>query len=222
MAGSPEVLVMTTLFDLGPLGPLQVLALFAVVVIAAAGAVYFARKHHRDPQLPDAVFWDGFAGVAIVAPAVLVPALASPGIGLLLGGAAVGAAAVSYRWAPQVFRWQAGRTAALEVAVLNDAAAVRHRSALDRWQRYELDPGYCIDYPAMSDPAEPHTAELIRAMRSAELLRGAADAGCTDAAYSGAVDRLEQALAAAERAAGVRESVQEGVRELASLDTAKD
>jgi hypothetical protein len=80
---------------------------------------------------------------------------------------------------------------------MNGAAAARHRDALARWQRYELDPGYCIDYPAMTDPARPETAALIKAMKAAEQLRGAADAG-----YGAAVDRLERALAEAERAAG--------------------
>ena len=50
----------------------------------------------------------------------------------------------------------------------------------------------------MSDPRQPETAALIRAMKAAERLRGG-----TDAAYAPAVDRLEQALADAERAAGV-------------------
>lgn len=198
---------MTTLFDFGPLGPWQVLALLAVVTLAAAGAVYFARKHRQNPDLPDAVFWDGFAGLAIVAPAVIVPSLASPGIGLLLGGTAIGAAAASFRWTPRLFRWQAGRKAAIETAIRNEAAAERHRRVLNRWQRYELDPGYCIDYPAMSDPAQPHTARLIRAIRTADELRGATAADGSDAGYSTAVDGLEIALAEAERAAGVRHAL---------------
>jgi hypothetical protein len=85
---------------------------------------------------------------------------------------------------------------------MNQAAAVRHKSALARWQRYELDPGYSIDYPAMTDPRQPETAALIRAIKAAERLGGTDPAGA-DAAYAPAVDRLEQALAAAERAAGV-------------------
>ena len=51
----------------------------------------------------------------------------------------------------------------------------------------------------MSDARQPETAALFRAMKAAERLRGG-----TDAAYAPAVDQLEQALADAERAAGVR------------------
>jgi hypothetical protein len=86
---------------------------------------------------------------------------------------------------------------------LNEAAAARHRSALARWQRYELDPGFSIDYPAMSDARQPETAALIRAIKAAEGLGGRTDRARTDAAYAPAVERLEHALAAAERAAGV-------------------
>jgi hypothetical protein len=50
----------------------------------------------------------------------------------------------------------------------------------------------------MTDARQPETAALIRAMKDAEKLRGGTDAG-----YAPAVARLEQALADAERAAGV-------------------
>ena len=55
----------------------------------------------------------------------------------------------------------------------------------------------------MSDPRQPETAALIRAIKAAERLGGRTDRACTDAAYAPAVERLEDALAAAERAAGV-------------------
>ena len=45
----------------------QLLALAALVVATVAGSVYLARKHlASDPGLPDAAFWDGFAGLAVV------------------------------------------------------------------------------------------------------------------------------------------------------------
>lgn len=191
---------MPFLFMPAPFALWQLLALALVVMCAAGASVYLVRKHlMADDGLPDAVFWDGFAGLAVVAPAVILPALAAPWAGLLLGVLAAAAAGAAYFWTPTVFSRQEARRFSRETAASNDAAAARHRSALARWQRYELDPAHCIDYPAMSDPRQPETAALIRAMKAAERLRGGADAG-----YAPAVARLEQALADAERAAGVR------------------
>lgn len=190
---------MPSLFEPAPFALWQLLALACLVVCAAGASVYLLRKHLADDDgLPDAVFWDGFAGLAIVAPAVILPALVAPWAGLLLGVIAAGAAGASYLWTPRIFSWQAERRSTRVTAASNEAAAVRHSSALARWRRYELDPAQSIDYPAMSDPRQPETAALIRAMKAADRLRGGTDAG-----YAQAVDRLEQALAEAERAAGV-------------------
>ena len=190
---------MPFLFEPAPFALWQLLALAAVVVCAAGASVYLVRKHLAvEDGLPDAVFWDGFAGLAIVAPAVILPALVAPWAGLLLGGLAVAAAAASYLLTPRAASYQEARRHSRETAASNEVAAARHRSVMARWQRYELDPAHCIDYPAMSDPRQPETATLIRAMKDAERLRGGADGG-----YAPAVARLEQAFAAAERAAGV-------------------
>jgi hypothetical protein len=191
---------MPSLFESAPFALWQLLVLAVVVVCASGASVYLVRKHVAADSdgLPDAVFWDVFAGLAIVAPAVILPALAAPWAGLLLGVLAVAAAVASYFWTPRVFSRRAARQASRDLAASNEAAAARHRGALARWQRYELDPAHSIDYPAMSDPRQPETAALIRAMRDAERLRGGTDDG-----YAQAVDRLEQALADAERAAGV-------------------
>ncbi|MDN4645050.1 hypothetical protein [Arthrobacter sp. PsM3] len=190
---------MPSLFEPAPFALWQLLALACLVVCAAGASVYLLRKHLADDDgLPDAVFWDGFAGLAIVAPAVILPALVAPWSGLLLGVIAAAAAASSYLWTPRIFSWQAERRSTRDTAASNQAAAARHRSALARWQRYEMDPAHAIDYPAMSDPRQPETAALIRAMKAAEQLRTGTDAG-----YARAVERLEEALAEAERAAGV-------------------
>ncbi|MET1020684.1 MAG: hypothetical protein ABWX69_00595 [Arthrobacter sp.] len=190
---------MPTQFAPAPFALWELLALAAVVVCAAGASVYLIRKHLAvDDGLPDAVFWDGFAGLAVVAPAVILPALAAPWAGLLLGGLAAAAAFASYLVTPRAASFQEARRHARETAASNETAAALHRSALARWQRYELDPAQCIDYPAMSDPRQPETATLIRAMKDAERLRGGTDPG-----YASAVARLEQALADAERAAGV-------------------
>ena len=192
---------MPFLFEPAPFPLWQLFALAVIVVCASGASVFLIRKRLAagSDGLPDSVFWDGFAGLAIVAPAVILPALAAPWAGLLLGVLAGAAAAAAYFWAPRILSRQEARRASRDLAASNEAAAARHRSALARWQRYELDPARSIDYPAMSDPRQPETAALIRAMRAAERLRGG-----TDAAYAPAVDRLEQALADAERAAGVR------------------
>ena len=191
---------MPSLFESAPFALWQLLVLAVVVVCASGASVYLVRKHVAADSdgLPDAVFWDVFAGLAIVAPAVILSALAAPWAGLLLGVLAVAAAVASYFWTPRVVSRRAARRASRDLAAGNEAAAARHRGALARWQRYELDPAHIIDYPAMSDPRQPETAALIRAMRDAERLRGGTDDG-----YARAVERLEQALADAETAAGV-------------------
>ncbi|HET6241405.1 MAG TPA: hypothetical protein VFD99_05385 [Arthrobacter sp.] len=190
---------MPALSGSAPLGIWPMLALAAVVVVAVAVAAYLARKHvNAAAGLPDAVFWDGFAGLAVVAPAVILSSLAVPWAGLMLGLLAAVTALTAYRWAPRIVGWQEFRRESRATVSANEAAGARHRSALARWQRYELDPSYCWNYPAMSDPRQPETAALIRAMKAAERLRGGAEAD-----YAPAVARLEQALADAERAAGV-------------------
>ncbi|MCU1511462.1 MAG: hypothetical protein JWO34_1302, partial [Arthrobacter sp.] len=84
---------MPALFESAPLAVWQLLVLATVVVGTVAGSVYLARKHlESDAGLPDAVFWDGFAGLAVVAPAVIVPSLVSPWAGLMLGLLAAGTA----------------------------------------------------------------------------------------------------------------------------------
>lgn len=182
-----------------PLGFWQLLALGLLVVVAVSASAYLVRKHRTaDAGLPDAVFWDGFAGLAVVAPAVILPSLAAPWAGLMLGLLAAGTGVAAYRCTPRLLRSQELSRTARETVSSNEAAAALHRRVLARWQRYELDPAYCIDFPAMSDPRQPETAALIRAMKAAEWLRDAGDAG-----YGPAVRRLEQALASAERAAGV-------------------
>lgn len=182
------------------MGPLQLAVCAAVVVCGVAGAVFSARYHaKRDAgQLTDAVFWDGFAGLVIVFPAVLIPSLASPWLGFAVGSLAAATAAAAYVWSPRLMAWQDARIHTRTARAEIDAAAARHRTVLTRWQRYELDPACCIDYPDMTDVRRPETAVLIKAMKEAERLRAAEAAG-----YLPAVDRLEYALGRAEVAAGV-------------------
>ncbi len=182
-----------------PMGPLQLAVCAVVVVCGVAGAVFSARYHaRRDAGQLDAVFWDAFAGLVIVFPAVLIPSLASPWLGLATGSLAAATAAASFVWSPRVMAWQEARLHRANTLQDLEAAAARHRTVLARWQRYELDPACCIDFPDMTDVRRPETAALIRAMREAESLRAAEAAG-----YLPAVARLEHAFGRAEAAAGV-------------------
>lgn len=185
------------------MGPLQLAVCAAVVVCGVAGAVFSARYHARRDagQLTDAVFWDGFAGLVIVFPAILIPSLASPWLGFAVGSLAAATAAATYVWSPRVMAWRDARVHTGTARAEIEAAAARHRTVLTRWQRYELDPACCIDYPDMTDVRRPETAALIKAMREAERLRAAEAAEA--AGYLPAVDRLEHALGRAEAAAGV-------------------
>lgn len=191
----------------GALAAWQFLALAILVAGAAFASVYFARKHLaiKDglSEGADGAFWDVFAGLAVVVPAIILASSAWPWAGLALGMLAAGAGGAALAAAPRLLARQDARRAGRETQLKNEAAAARHRRALARWQQYELDPGFSIDYPAMSDPRQPETAALIRAIKAAERLGGTADRASTDAAYAPAVERLEDALAAAERAAGV-------------------
>jgi hypothetical protein len=198
---------MTSLSQSGALAAWQFLALAILVAGAASIAAYLARKHlTADAGVSDGAdgaFWDVFAGLAVVVPAVVLASFTWPWAGLGLGMLAAGAALAAFAAAPRVLRRKEARRASRKTQLLNEAAAVRHKSVLARWQRYELDPRYAIDYPAMSDPRQPETAALIRAIKAAESLGGRTDPAGADAAYAPAVEHLERALAAAESAAGV-------------------
>ena len=139
---------------------------------------------------PDATFWNIFAGLVVIVPAVIIPALASPAVGLLMLFLGLGAAAVSLAagWKLEQQRQYRSR--------FTDLAA-RHDALLARWQRYELDPAMGIDFPGMSDVNVPQTAALIRALQEAQRCRLTAG---TD--YARAVEQLEAAMAEAEAAAG--------------------
>jgi len=160
----------------------------ALLVTAVAATVLSLRK--KQGQEPDAVFWNAFAGLVVILPALLVPALLSPAVGLVLfclAAATALAALFGERKVGELRRQQN----------MHAATAARHRDILRRWQLYELDPGRQIDYPAMSDARVPSTAELFRAMRQAESSRLMADGG-----YPAAVEQLARALEDAESAAG--------------------
>ncbi|MHC6223036.1 hypothetical protein [Arthrobacter sp. MMS24-S77] len=153
---------------------------------------------HRDRDLvkePDAVFWNVFAGLVVVVPAVLIPALASPAVGLLMLILGVGAALAAFSVGRKLEQKRQSRP---ENRPGFAEAAARHDALLARWQRYELDPAKGIDFPGMSDVNVPQTAALVRALQEAQRCRIAAG---TD--YARAVEQLDVAMAEAEAAAGV-------------------
>lgn len=183
------------------MGPIQLAVCAAVVVLAAAVSVSAARKHmiRASGEMTDAIFWDGFAGLIIALPAIVIPALASPLAGLVVATMGSAAAVCAFMTTPRLISRQQSLLQEQRAAAAHRRAAAVHQGVLERWRRYELDPAYCIDFPGMSDPSQAETGALIKAMKLAGRLQESPDT----ADYGEAVARLERALAAAERAAGV-------------------
>lgn len=182
-------------------GTLQLVFWGAILVCSVAATVFAVRRHSApdpDREATDTVFWDLFMGSAVAIPALLIPTLASPISGVVLIALAAGAGVAAYRGTPRIMDWQSQRRQRREERPAYAAAQAEHETLLARWRRYELDPAYCIDYPAMTDVRLPQTAALVRAMREAEQLRAARHQG-----YAPAVVRLGLALSAAEQAAGI-------------------
>jgi hypothetical protein len=152
---------------------------------------------HRERDVakePDATFWNIFAGLVVIVPAVVIPALAAPAVGLLMLFLGMAAAAASLAAGWKLEQKRQNRSG------FTDSAA-RHDALLARWRRYELDPALGIDFPGMSDVNVPQTATLIRALQEAQRCRLTAG---TD--YARAVEQLEVAMAEAEAAAGASAS----------------
>lgn len=175
----------------------------AVLVVSVGATVFQVRRRSLagagpEPERSDQLFWDLFLGAAVALPALLIPTLSSPWAGLFLAGAAVASGIAAYRGSPRLMSWLSDRRQRREYLPLYTAAQVEHGMLLERWRRYELDPAYCIDYPAMTDARLPHTAAVIKAMREAEQLRVA-----RHQEYPPAVERFGRALAAAEQASGI-------------------
>jgi hypothetical protein len=186
--------------DAAPFGVLQLLLWGAVLASATACTVFVVVHHaktsHSDPS--DPLFWDLFGGAAVIIPALLIPAVASPPAGFALAALTCVSAVAAYRSSPRVLGWYSSRRQRRQELPARQAAVVLHDAVLKRWQRYELDPALAIDFPDMSDAARPQTAELVKAMREAELLRTSGAPG-----YPSAVAQLQRALERAEIAAGV-------------------
>lgn len=178
------------------------LLFWGAVLACAVAATVFAVRLHSAPEpagrASDTLFWDVFMGSAVAVPALLIPTLASPWSGLVLAavGGATGVAA--YQGHPRIMAWHTTRQQRRQEQPLHTAARAEHTTLLARWSRYELDPAFCIDYPAMTDVRQPETAAVIRAMREAEELRTVPQQG-----YVPAVARLRLALTEAEKAAGI-------------------
>ena len=174
-----------------------------VLVASIAATVFVVRRRalsggETQAERSDQLFWDLFLGSAVAVPALLIPTLMSPWTGLFLGGAGVAAGIAAYRGTPRYLARRAARRdyQALESAHL--AAQAQHDALIARWRRYELDPACSIDYPSLTDVRLPETSALIKAMKTADQLRGNPHQG-----YPDAVTSLAASLAAAERAAGI-------------------
>jgi hypothetical protein len=153
------------------------------------------------PDRSDTLFWDLFMGSAVALPALLIPTVMSPWAGAVLATLGGAAGLTAYRYSPRVMAHQELRRQRRQAEPAYKAAEALHQALLARWRSYELDPGWSIDYPAITDVRMPETSALIRAMREAERLQSVPHEG-----YVPAVARLEDSLAAAERAAGMPSS----------------
>lgn len=179
------------------------LAVVVICAVIALTALAVSRGLATDEDR-DGVFWYGFTGGfaclgAITGAIVLVPETAA--ITGLTGMLGVGMAA-GWVWRGEQERATRRRRRSVEEA--RSALRARHESVLQRWVSYELDPAVAIDYPTMTDLKQPETAQLVRAMRKAAVLREQSDPDPDGAApgYQAAVIELEAAFEAAERAAG--------------------
>ncbi|ASN18328.1 hypothetical protein [Arthrobacter sp. YN] len=177
--------------------PAMMLLWGVALVLATAATTYVVHRkltYGRGAE-PDGLFWDVFGGLVVVAPAILVPAVQWPPAGLIMIFVGLATAAATLTSIHKVERIHAAEPRR-RAGFADDAA--RHDYVLERWSRYELDPAHTIDFPAMTDVRAAETAALTRAMREAEYCKVTAG---TD--YRAAVERLTEALATAERAAGV-------------------
>jgi hypothetical protein len=163
-----------------------------VVAIARTVRVLYRSGNSSGRSEPDALFWNVFTGLVVIVPALLIPAVQSPAVGLLLvilgGAVALLTLSSSRRQDLRQNRKPENRPGYV-------LAAERHNAVLQKWSRYELDPGNAIEFPGMSDVHVPETAEFFRAMKEAQRCRL-----LTDTNYPAAVERLEKAFAAAETA----------------------
>lgn len=184
--------------------------LLTLVTFTTAGTVWLAGLRPRQENDPDAAFWYGFAGCAVVIPIILIPAMSVPLNSGILALAATATAVVTVR---QVRRRRTVIACAAHRADANAALEMlrgRQQTILNRWSNYELDPAQAIDFPAMNDVRVIETARLARCLARAHAQQSAAreavdlQVGMDDAvcAYSEAVAELAAALATAERAAG--------------------
>lgn len=184
--------------------------MLAAVVLAVAGltvltAVVLSQclKRHAGA---DSLFWYGFSGFFSIFIVVTAAAAMVPGSAQLVTAAALLSAGVAGGWIWRGEHERAGRrrreAADARLGRLHD----RHALLLQQWVTYELDPASTIDFPAMTDPSQPETALMIRAMRRAAVERARLDDDGdpqSAAAYEAAVSELERSFRAAERAAGV-------------------
>ena len=184
-------------------GAWAVLLCGPVLVAGVAGTVFVVRRRTlaptgSAPEAPDQVFWDAFLGSCVVLPALIISSLVSQWAGLLLAGAGAVAGIAAYRGSPHFLTWCGARREQRQQLSAHRAASAQHDELIVRWRRYELDPAYSIDYPALSDVRLPETSALIKAMRTADRLRTAGHRG-----YPDAVGSLAASLATAERSAGL-------------------
>ncbi|MDQ0276062.1 hypothetical protein QO003_000365 [Arthrobacter silviterrae] len=177
----------------------QLVAVAAVVVSATGGTAWLVKSRPALEKDPDSAFWYGFAGLCIVAPAVLLTTAANRWAGAALAALA----AATWLFCARLFAQVLASRATIRARQLDDAVrhslAARQDAVALRWSRFELDPAAAIDFPDMTDVRVAETALLARAMAKAEALRYGPEQAL--AGYREAVAALEQAYRRAEWAA---------------------
>ena len=97
---------MTSLSESAALAAWQFITLAIVVAAAAFVSAYFARKHlaadDGHSEGADGAFWDVFAGLAVVVPAVILGSFTWAWAGLALGMLAAGAVLAGLAAAPRL------------------------------------------------------------------------------------------------------------------------
>ncbi|MBG6190788.1 hypothetical protein IWX64_001740 [Arthrobacter sp. CAN_A212] len=179
------------------------IAVAVVGILTALTAMALAASLKRDNDV-DSLFWYGFSGLSAVLFAIVGAAATIPGSGGLVTAGALVCAGVAAGW---LWRGEHERRIRLVDEALRrerETLKGRHERVLQQWVSYELDPAAAIDFPSMTDLSRSDTSRLIRSMRTAALLRERFDVGDAGSAeYSAALTGLEEALTAAEVAAGV-------------------
>ena len=182
----------------GPvLSAIPLLLLAASLAVGAAGIDRALRQ--RDGER---LFWTGFTAFLAVLLTTAWVAATSPAAAPVAGWLLVGGSVAAAGWVVRRHRRRRAKQQRARQEAAVHGTTLRHRDVLARWSAYELDPWLAAEHPGLHDVRRPETRDFIRALKTAEQLRGEADTPAGADAYAEAVDRLAVCLDRAEKAAG--------------------